>query len=114
MRIWTPARVVIYITSAATLEAHGHIVKETLVNVFDRMDANDTVSISLQNLQDFLATDLTKDKVQRMIPEVDLDCDGKITLDDFLTSFCSNHRELHHDLVGHDKSTNRNHDYTSN
>jgi len=79
---------------AATLEAHGRIVEETLADAFDRMDCDDTGYISDQNLRDFLGTDATTEKVEKLMAEVDLDGDGKISFDEFVTSFRNSQRSI--------------------
>lgn len=72
---------------AATLEAQGRIVEETIAEAFDRIDCDDTGYISLQNLRDFLGTNATKETLEQVMADVDLDEDGKISFDDFLHSF---------------------------
>lgn len=83
---------------AATLEAHGRIVEETLADAFDRMDCDDTGYISEQNLRDFLGTDATTEKVEKLMAEVDADGDGKISFEEFVTSFRNNQRSIRRSL----------------
>lgn len=83
---------------AATLEAHGRIVEETLADAFDRMDCDDTGYISEQNLRDFLGTDATTEKVEKLMAEVDADGDGKISFEEFVTSFRNNQRSISRSL----------------
>jgi len=89
---------------AATLEAHGRIVEEKLADAFDRMDVDDTGFISMQNLRDFLGTDSTEDKVQKLMAEADLDGDGKITFEEFLNSFRQNQNEMKRGLQSDSES----------
>jgi len=78
---------------AATLEAQGRIVEETIVDAFDRIDSDDTGYISVQNLRDFLGNTFTEQKITQLMAEGDLDGSGRITLDEFLTSFHNTREE---------------------
>jgi len=84
---------------AATLEAHGRIVEETLADAFDRMDSDDTGFISIQNLRDFLGKDCSKEKVIQLMKEADLNGDGKISFEEFLTSFRNTQKMAHRGLI---------------
>mmetsp|Transcript_3490 Transcript_3490/g.3924 ORF Transcript_3490/g.3924 Transcript_3490/m.3924 type:complete len:540 (+) Transcript_3490:42-1661(+) len=78
---------------AATLEAQGRIVEETIVDAFDRIDCDDTGYISAQNLREFLGDTLTEQKITQLMAEGDLDGNGRITLEEFLTSFHNTQEE---------------------
>eukprot|EP00555_Chaetoceros_dichaeta_P010203 CAMPEP_0198269540 /NCGR_PEP_ID=MMETSP1447-20131203/41710_1 /TAXON_ID=420782 /ORGANISM="Chaetoceros dichaeta, Strain CCMP1751" /LENGTH=126 /DNA_ID=CAMNT_0043961173 /DNA_START=44 /DNA_END=424 /DNA_ORIENTATION=- len=84
---------------AATLEAHGRIVEETLADAFDRMDSDDTGFISVQNLRDFLGKDSSEEKVIKLMKEADLDGDGRISFEEFLTSFRNTQKIAHRGLI---------------
>lgn len=70
---------------AATMEAHGSLDEERLAEAFDRIDDDDSGSITIRNLGDFLGyTDISDGHLERILSEADVDNDKSITYDEFL------------------------------
>lgn len=77
---------------AATIELSGPIAEERLAEAFDRIDSDDTGFITRENVkeftnQGFLWRDFSDEFVSEMIKEVDLNGDGVVSYDEFLTLF---------------------------
>lgn len=69
---------------AATLEAQGEIKEYRLAEAFDLMDFDDTGFISRNNLRKILGKHSTETYIDRLMQEVDISRDGKITYQEFL------------------------------
>ena len=76
---------------AATLETQGHIEEERLAEAFDRLDADDSGYITKQNLRGILGTEYTKEKVETLLSEADIDQNGKISFEEFVALFRVKH-----------------------
>ena len=72
---------------AATLEAQGKIEDDRLAEAFDRLDCDDSGSITKSNLREMLGTEYTPEKAEEMMREADLDKNGKISWDEFKILF---------------------------
>jgi len=77
---------------AATLEAHGHIEEERVAEAFDRLDSDDSGFISRANLRDFLGG--SSKEIEEIIKYGDIDGDGKISWEEFLTMFRKEYGKL--------------------
>jgi calcium-dependent protein kinase len=70
---------------AATMEAHGPIDEERLAEAFDRIDHDDSGTITIRDLGDFLGDGSIPDAhLERILSEADIDNDKNITYDEFL------------------------------
>ena len=82
---------------AATLETLGKIEDERIRAAFDRLDEDNTGSISKDNLCSVLGEKCTAkncdDLVSELLHDVDTDGDGSISYDEFLILFRERHRE---------------------
>eukprot|EP00590_Aulacoseira_subarctica_P001818 CAMPEP_0172427478 /NCGR_PEP_ID=MMETSP1064-20121228/42266_1 /TAXON_ID=202472 /ORGANISM="Aulacoseira subarctica , Strain CCAP 1002/5" /LENGTH=322 /DNA_ID=CAMNT_0013171701 /DNA_START=86 /DNA_END=1054 /DNA_ORIENTATION=+ len=77
---------------AATIELCGPIAEERLAEAFDRIDSDDTGFITRENVkeftnQGFLWRDFSDEFVSEIIKEIDLNGDGVVSYDEFLTLF---------------------------
>jgi Ca2+-binding EF-hand superfamily protein len=69
---------------AATIEAHGSISEERIAEAFDRLDSDDSGYITVENLEDILGDEISKDFVHAIIDEADIDRDHRISYKEFL------------------------------
>lgn len=70
---------------AATMEAHGSIDEERLAEAFDRIDDDDSGTITIRDLGDFLGnSNISDDYLERILSEADVDNDKAINYDEFL------------------------------
>jgi len=75
---------------AATLEAQGQVDEERIAEAFDRLDVDNTGSISKENIMEFLGeTDTTMKDIEIMIRAADYDDCGEVSFDEFLAMFRS-------------------------
>jgi calcium-dependent protein kinase len=81
----------------ATLEAHGSIDEERLAEAFDRIDCDDSGTITVKDLKDFLGEDLPEAYLEKLIDEVGVSSDHVITYDDFLSLWNSQADEKRRD-----------------
>lgn len=72
---------------ASTLEAHGRITEERLAEAFDRMDSDDSGFISKENLMELMGVDYSEEKFESIMKDIDTDCDGKISFEEFMDHF---------------------------
>merc|ERR1711935_221752 len=73
---------------AATLEAQGQVDEERIAEAFDRLDSDNTGSISKENIMEFLGeTDTTMEDIEIMIAAADIDDCGEVSFDEFLAMF---------------------------
>lgn len=72
---------------ASTLEVHGRITEERLAEAFDRMDSDDSGFISKENLMELMGIDYSEEKFESMMKDIDTDCDGKISFEEFMNHF---------------------------
>merc|ERR1712238_652807 len=73
---------------AATLEAQGQVDEERIAEAFDRLDSDNTGSISKENIMEFLGeTDTTMEDIEVMIAAADIDDCGEVSFDEFLAMF---------------------------
>jgi len=79
---------------AATLEAQGHIEEERLAEAFDRLDSDDSGFITKQNLKDILGTSYSKESVDKLVQEVDIEKNGKISFEEFVALFRVKHGNI--------------------
>jgi len=80
---------------AATLEARGFLEEERLAEAFDRLDADETGHISVENLRELLGNSFDEATVQTMIREVDRKGDGVIDYEEFLDIMRPHIEETH-------------------
>lgn len=79
---------------AASLEAHDLVKEDDLADAFDRMDSDDSGSISVDNLKGLLGKSvdsLDRGSVQAMIDQADLKHNGKIDFEEFLVLMRTEH-----------------------
>jgi Ca2+-binding EF-hand superfamily protein len=69
---------------AATIEAHGTIDEERLAEAFDRIDSDDSGTITVEDLKDFLGEDIPESYLEKVIDEAGVSTDHKITYEEFL------------------------------
>ena len=81
---------------AATIEANGAISEERLAEAFDRLDADDTGYISVENLKEMLGEGFATEDIEAIIKEAATDNDGKISYAEFLALW-EDHNELKRD-----------------
>jgi len=83
---------------AATLEAQGHIEEERLAEAFDRLDSDDSGFITKANLRAILGTSYSKEKVDDLVKEVDIEKNGKISFEEFVALFRVKHGNLRNEM----------------
>jgi calcium-dependent protein kinase len=69
---------------AASIEAHGYINEERLAEAFDRLDSDDSGSISVRDLREFLGSEVSDEYLDKIIEEDDITKDRIIDYDEFL------------------------------
>jgi Ca2+-binding EF-hand superfamily protein len=76
---------------AATIEAHGSISEERIAEAFDRLDSDDSGYITVENLEDILGDEISKDYVHAIIDEADIVRDHQISYKEFLALWDENY-----------------------
>lgn len=90
---------------AATLELHGRIEEKRLAEAFDHIDDDDSGYISKENLIKLLGDSVSPSRVEKLINEVDMDGDGKISFEEFLVIFrTDNYLQAKAQFIGVDSS----------
>eukprot|EP00537_Pseudo-nitzschia_pungens_P016388 CAMPEP_0172400830 /NCGR_PEP_ID=MMETSP1061-20121228/47757_1 /TAXON_ID=37318 /ORGANISM="Pseudo-nitzschia pungens, Strain cf. pungens" /LENGTH=564 /DNA_ID=CAMNT_0013134251 /DNA_START=305 /DNA_END=1999 /DNA_ORIENTATION=- len=75
---------------AATLEAQGQLDEDQISQAFDRLDIDNTGTISKGNMMDFFRdTSVTDEEIEQMLREADDDKNGQVSFDEFLAMFRS-------------------------
>lgn len=69
---------------AATIEAHGYITEERLAEAFDRLDSDDSGYITILDLQELLGLEVSKEYLNSIIDDTDIDHDKRISYGEFL------------------------------
>jgi len=69
---------------AATVEMHGEIKSDELLEAFDRLDADDSGFISESNLKELLGSAYNAEEVKKMIADADFKKNGQVDFDEFL------------------------------
>ena len=69
---------------AASMEAHGFINEQQLADAFDRLDADDSGTISVNDLRKFLGNELSTASIGKIIEEDDMDADRQVSYQEFL------------------------------
>lgn len=69
---------------AASIESHGFIDEERLADAFDRLDADDSGTISVKDLREFLGVEVTDAYIDSIIEEEDMDDDRLVDYHEFL------------------------------
>ena len=69
---------------AATIESTGEIAEERIAEAFDRLDSDDSGYITVNNLRDFLGSEISIEYVDTILDEADPNHDHRITYDEFL------------------------------
>eukprot|EP00560_Eucampia_antarctica_P008499 CAMPEP_0197826320 /NCGR_PEP_ID=MMETSP1437-20131217/3295_1 /TAXON_ID=49252 ORGANISM="Eucampia antarctica, Strain CCMP1452" /NCGR_SAMPLE_ID=MMETSP1437 /ASSEMBLY_ACC=CAM_ASM_001096 /LENGTH=330 /DNA_ID=CAMNT_0043426709 /DNA_START=421 /DNA_END=1413 /DNA_ORIENTATION=- len=72
---------------AATIEATGYITEERLAEAFDRLDADDSGYITIQNLREILGDEIPAKVLDEIMDESDVTHDHRISYDEFLMLF---------------------------
>merc|ERR1711957_378933 len=68
----------------------GQVDEERIAEAFDRLDSDNTGSISKENIMEFLSdTDTKMEDVELMIRAADIDDCGEVSFDEFLAMFRS-------------------------
>jgi len=78
---------------AATIEARGRITEERLADAFDRLDCDDSGTISRENFKSILGKEYSDEKVDEFLREVDEDGDGVISFKEFMKYFHKDQKE---------------------
>lgn len=68
---------------AATIEAHGPLSEERVAESFDRLDGDDDGFITTEDLHGILGDQLPEEYLDQVIDEIDLNCDHKISYEEF-------------------------------
>ena len=85
---------------AATLEAQGQLNEDRIAEAFDRLDTDGSGYITKENMLEFLSdTGASMEDVERMIQEADVDDNGGVCYDEFLSMFRSNNEETSNSLI---------------
>lgn len=91
---------------AATLEAQGQLNEDRIAEAFERLDTDSSGSITKENMLHFLAdTGASMEDVEKMIKGADIDDNGGVCYDEFLSMFRSENDEtkiLKDGLKSHD------------
>mmetsp|Transcript_17135 Transcript_17135/g.49554 ORF Transcript_17135/g.49554 Transcript_17135/m.49554 type:complete len:755 (-) Transcript_17135:140-2404(-) len=74
---------------AAALEAQGRIEEERLAEAFDRIDSDNTGYISRENVCQIVGSKCTKEYAAKLLAEADVDKDGQVSYEEFLSLFLS-------------------------
>jgi len=75
---------------AATLEAQGQLDEDQILQAFDRLDIDNTGTISKENMMDFFRdTGVTDKEIEQMLREADDDKNGQVSFNEFLAMFRS-------------------------
>ena len=69
---------------AASMEAHGFINEHQLADAFDRLDADDSGTISVNDLRKFLGSEASDSLIDNIINKEDLDADRQVDYKEFL------------------------------
>ena len=69
---------------AASMEAHGFINEQKIADAFDRLDADDSGTISAKDLHSFLGTGISDTIINKIIDEEDMNADRVIDYPEFL------------------------------
>ena len=69
---------------AASMEAHGFINEQQLADAFDRLDVDDSGTISVNDLKKFLGSEVSDSSIDSIIEEEDLDADRQVDYKEFL------------------------------
>ena len=72
---------------AASMTVFGFVTEEQIVDAFEKLDADGTGCITMDNLRVMLGRDFTEESATRMIQELDIKLDGVISLEEFLMAF---------------------------
>jgi len=80
-----------------------NIEEYRLTEAFDLLDVDNSGFITKENLRDILGREYAEELVDRLIKEVDIDKDGKISFDDFLVSLQGLTREKLNAIVDEDE-----------
>jgi len=85
---------------AATLEAQGQLNEDRIAEAFDRLDVDDSGSISKANMLDFLAdTGASKAEIEKIIEGADTDANGAVSYNEFLAMFRSDNEDTNSSLI---------------
>mmetsp|Transcript_16715 Transcript_16715/g.16690 ORF Transcript_16715/g.16690 Transcript_16715/m.16690 type:complete len:180 (+) Transcript_16715:1-540(+) len=99
---------------AATLEAQGQVDEERIAEAFDRLDSDNTGSISKENIMEFLGeTDTTMEDIEIMIAAADIDDCGEVSFDEFLAMFRPEEAEESEDEEDEDSEKRKSQDSTN-
>mmetsp|Transcript_15168 Transcript_15168/g.17572 ORF Transcript_15168/g.17572 Transcript_15168/m.17572 type:complete len:712 (+) Transcript_15168:387-2522(+) len=99
---------------AATLEAQGQVDEERIAEAFDRLDSDNTGSISKENIMEFLGeTDTTMEDIEIMIAAADIDDCGEVSFDEFLAMFRPEEAEESEDEEEKDEEKRKSQDSTN-
>jgi calcium-dependent protein kinase len=69
---------------AASMEAHGFINEQQIADAFDRLDADDSGTISAKDLRSLLGKGISDTIINKIIDEEDMDADRTIDYSEFL------------------------------
>ena len=69
---------------AASMEAHGFINEQQLADAFDRLDVDDSGTISVNDLRKVLGSEVSDASIDSIIDEEDLDADRQVNYKEFL------------------------------
>jgi calcium-dependent protein kinase len=72
---------------AAALTVFGFVKEEQIVASFEQLDTDASGAITVENLKVLLGRDFTEDTATRMLQEMDITKDGKVSLEEFLAAF---------------------------
>jgi len=72
---------------AATIEARGQIEESRIAEAFRRIDADNSGTITKQEIQTLVGRDCTPEQIDEIMMNADTDGDGVISYDEFVEAF---------------------------
>jgi len=85
---------------AASLEAQGQLEFDRIAEAFDKLDVDNSGLITQENMMElFAGTAVTAEEMKKMIIEADLDKNGEVSFDEFLTLFRSENEASASNLI---------------